>query len=178
MNIQIIRADISHAAAIASIGKNSFRKAFEHLFNNKEQLLEYLEYTYDPLKVARSLHKENNIFFLALADNEPAGFIKIKKHSLNEHIESGAQMELQKIYVHPNYQGQGIGYQLLHTVTSLALELKPDYIWLDTHISNAVAIRFYERNGFVKTGRHYFTIGNQTFEYHVMCLPVKQDILV
>jgi ribosomal protein S18 acetylase RimI-like enzyme len=81
-------------------------------------------------------------------------------------------MELQKIYVLGERQGKGIGSALLTEVKKIAKEGSPDYLWLDTHISNDQAIRFYEKNGFRKMGRYYFTIGSQTFEYHIMGLPV------
>ena len=40
---------------------------------------------------------------------------------------------------------------------NLAREIYPDYIWLDTPISNEKAIRLYEKNGFRKMGNYYFT---------------------
>jgi len=150
MSINIIRADVSHAAIIATIGKKSFRKAFENLFACKEELLEYLENTYCPVKLAKSLRKENNMYLLALLDGEPVGFVKIKKVSLNEHIEPVAQMELQKIYVLQEHHGHGVGTSLLNEVKSIAREVYPDYIWLDTHTSNENAIRFYEKMGLKK----------------------------
>lgn len=64
-NIKIIQADVSHAAIIATIGKKSFRNAFEGLFNNREELFEYLELTYDPVKLIKSIKKENNFYLLA-----------------------------------------------------------------------------------------------------------------
>lgn len=172
MYIKIIQADISHTAIIATIGKKSFRNAFEHLFKSREELFEYLEYTYNPVKLAKSIRKENNVYLLAFKEGEPAGFAKIKKHSLNDRIESGAQMELQKIYVLPEHHGSGVGTALLKEIKNLAREIYPDYIWLDTHISNENAVRLYEKNGFKKIGNYFFTIGTQTFEYYVMGLPV------
>lgn len=176
MSIKIIQADISHAASIVTIGKKSFRAAFEYMFNRKEELFEYLEYTYDPVKLAKSIRRKNNIYLLAFKEGEPVGFAKIKKHSLNDQIESGAQMELQKIYVLPEHHDSGIGTALLKEVKNLAREIYPDYIWLDTHISNENAVRLYERNGFKKMGRYFFTIGTQTFEYYLMGLPVAAGI--
>jgi diamine N-acetyltransferase len=172
MSVSVIRAGVSHAAVIATIGKKSFRRAFEHLFNCHEELFEYLEHTYDPVKLAKSIRKENNVYLLAWQDGEPVGFAKIKKHSLQEQIESGAQMELQKLYVLQEYHGIGAGTALLKEVKNLAKDDWPDYLWLDTHVSNEKAIRLYEKNGFKKIGRHFFTIGTQTFEFHVMGLPV------
>ena len=168
--LPVIRADVSHAAAIASIGKKSFRHAFEHLFESKETLFEYLEYTYDPLKLSKSIRKVNNLYFLVWYDGHPVGFAKVKKLSFNPHLASDIQMELQKIYVLPEYQGTGAGSLLMLAIKEAAREFSPEHIWLDTHVSNDKAIRFYERNGFRKIGRHQFLIGTQRFDYHVMAL--------
>jgi ribosomal protein S18 acetylase RimI-like enzyme len=170
----IIRADASHAATIATIGKKSFRDAFEHTFHSREELFEYLERTYEPVKLAKSIRKENNIYLLAWQDGEPVGFAKLKKHSLHDQIESISQMELQKIYVLPECRGKGGGRAMLKEIMALGAQAKPDYIWLDTPTSNLKAIRLYEEQGFTKIGKHFFTIGTQTFEYHVMSLSLEE----
>lgn len=172
MNIIITKANVSHAAIIASIGKKSFRKAFGQLFNRKEELSEYLEHTYDPVKLVKSLRKEGNVYFLAVKQNVPAAFAKVKINSLNEYIEPVAQMELQKLYVLPEYQGTGAGTALIKEVKRLAYDINPDYLWLDTYINNEKAIRFYEKNGFEKIGKDFFTIGTQTYNYYIMGMPV------
>jgi ribosomal protein S18 acetylase RimI-like enzyme len=81
-------------------------------------------------------------------------------------------MELQKIYILSYYHGSGAGQALLDAVIDLASKVQPDFLWLDTHIQNEKAIHFYERNGFRRGGKYLFTIGTQTFEYYLMCLPV------
>ena len=172
MSTTIIRADISHAASIGSIGKKSFSNAFSYLFKSKEELVEYLEYTYNPAKIARSILKESNIYFVAMLEDIPVGFVKVKLDSLNEQIESVSQMELQKIYVLPGYHGNGAGSALLNAVLKLANETCPDYLWLDTSSGNEGAIRLYERNGFRKIAKTYFTIGTQMFEYYLMAQPI------
>jgi ribosomal protein S18 acetylase RimI-like enzyme len=175
MNIKIVRANSFHAETISSIGRQSFRDAFGHLFNDRKTLTEYLDYTYNVNKITRSINKENNIFFVAFLENVPVGFAKVKKHSLNEQIGSIAQMELQKIYVLSYYHGSGAGAALMQAVLDLADQVKPDFIWLDTHIGNSKAIRFYEKFGFIQSSKEYFTIGAQSFEYYLMCLPVAVE---
>ena len=172
--IKIIQADITNAASIATIGKKSFRTAFDHLFTIKEELTAYLEFAYDPVKLAKSIRKENNLYLLAYVEGKPVGFAKLKKHSLNELIVSPVQMELQKIYVLAEYQGRGVGAALMNEINNLAHEERPDSVWLDTYISNEKAIHFYGKYGFKKIGRHYFTIGSQTFEYYVMELRITE----
>ena len=172
MRIRIITADPSHAATISAIGKQSFGQAFGHLFKSKDELNDYLNYAYRTEKIAAGIKKTNNVFFLAFIEGVPVGFAKVKKYSLNDQFESVAQMQLQKIYVLPYYHGSGAGAALMEAVIDLANELKPDLIWLDTYIGNAKAIRFYEKYGFRKSGKQYFTIGTQTFEYDLMSLPI------
>ncbi len=173
MNLEIITADTSHVEAISYIGKKSFAVAFENLFNKKEELREYLDYTFNETKLLASIHKENNIYFVALMNNEAVGFAKIKKYSLNQEIDSIAQMELQKLYVLPGQQGSGAGCALMDEVIQLAKQLQPDYLWLDTHVDNSKAISFYKKNGFRNQGKYHFIIGTQTFQYYVMALPVE-----
>jgi diamine N-acetyltransferase len=172
INISIIKANAAHAPAIAGIGRQSFSDAFGPLFNSRKELQEYLDYTYATPKVASSLHKESNAFFLALANERPVGFVKLKKNSLNAQIDSLAQTELQKLYVLKEFHGTGAGAGLMRSAIQLAREERSEHLWLDTHIGNSRGIRFYEKNGFYICGRHYFTIGTQTFEYHVMDLEI------
>ncbi len=175
MSIQIQNAKPSDAEAISRIGRQSFTDAFGSLFVKQNDLQDYLDYTYAVSKIAGSINKSNNAFFLARENGEPVGFAKAKKHSLNEQIKSFAQMELQKIYVLKDHHGSGAGARLLESVLSLAEQLRPDHVWLDVHIGNHRAIRFYEKNGFGITGKHFFTIGSQQFEYHLMSLTLNPN---
>ena len=174
MSIQIIQADTTHAEAIARIGAAAFTHSFRCLFYSKKELSEYLRYTYNAEKIRASLHKSRNVYFVALLNDEPIGFAKVKRDSLHESLVTGSQMELQKIYVLPEYQGLGAGRTLMKTVRQFASLVQPDYLWLDAHVANSRALRFYEKAGFVKGGKHFFRIGAQVFAYFMMCLPVKQ----
>src|ERR1700730_10566786 len=166
MTIEILTATPDDAPAISHIGRNAFRDAFANLFNSKKELDDYLEYTYSVDKLAESIQKQNNVFLLSIADGKPAGFVKLKKHSLNEQLDTVFQAELQKIYVLKQFHGTGVGSSLMKAALRLVEAIEPDCLWLDTHVSNLRAIRFYEKYGFKKAGLHYFTIGSQTFEYH------------
>ena len=174
--LSIIKANSSHAEIISHIGRSAFRQAFEHLFESREELQQYLDHTYDIDKLAVSLNKENNIYFLALLDELPVGFAKLKKHSLNQQIDIFGQTELQKIYVLFEHHGAGAGDALLQECINLAREVQADELWLDTHFSNGRAIRFYERHGFKKQDKYFFTIGTQQFEYDLMTLNIKSTV--
>ena len=173
MRIEIIKAKTEHAPAIAYIGRTAFKEAFAHFFHHSSELEEYLDYTYGVDKIAGSLRKENNVYFLATVEGLPVGFAKVRKHSLHDQLDSVFQSELQKLYVLKQYHGSGIGQSLMNAVTRFVGSFEPECLWLDTLVQNSRAIRFYERNGFVKSGTDHFTIGSQTFKYFLMAMPVS-----
>jgi ribosomal protein S18 acetylase RimI-like enzyme len=65
------------------------------------------EYVDEPLKDLTKLKPPNGIIYLLVVDDNIAGMGSIKK--LNEDIG-----EIQRMYIHPNYQGRGFGKQMLN----------------------------------------------------------------
>ena len=137
--------------------------------------IQIIDYRPSIPKIRSSINKIHNAFFLALVNGRPVGFVKLKKYSLNSLIDSISQMELQKIYVLKEYHGTGAGAGLMKAAIDLARKEDLEYLWLDTYVGNARGICFYEKNGFEVCGRHYFTIGTQTFEYYVMTKVLAED---
>lgn len=55
-----------------------------------------------------------------------------------------AQSQLDQLFLHPDFQGQGIGLALLNH----AKDILPHGMWLRSAEKNYRAIRFYEKSGF------------------------------
>jgi len=71
--------------------------------------------------------------------------------------------EIEKLYVHPPFQGHGIGRKLL-------LEIKEqfgDKFWLYTWVRNK-SVGFYQKFGFKNIGLHSFKFGDDTIENYVL----------
>jgi ribosomal protein S18 acetylase RimI-like enzyme len=161
------------AEIIASIGRRSFQDAFAGFFHIQTEFHQYLEYTYDSQKITASLVKPNNVFFLCRFKGVPAGFAKLKLQSLNSKITGRRQSELQKLYVLGTYQGSGVADALMKEVKEKVAQVRPENLWLDVLVQNTRAIRFYQKHGFARQDQHFFTIGTQLFEYHIMTLSVE-----
>lgn len=67
---------------------------------------------------------------------------------------------LSKIYVHPKFQGKGIGQAALQFVENYAKEQGADFIQLTVNKYNTRTIAIYERFGFERVKEAVFDIGN------------------
>jgi GNAT superfamily N-acetyltransferase len=107
---------------------------------------------YSPEAIAREL-SEGVIWETAWLDGELIGF-----HSCT--VESGiSRLKLNKLYLLPEYQGQGFGQQLLHRVQQLAGQVGARQVWLQVNKQNARAIRAYKRAGYTMDRPAVFNIG-------------------
>lgn len=166
MNIR--RAQIEHAEFIALLGRVTFTETFGHLFADPNDLLTYLDQTFGVQKIRRSLGKENNVFWIALDDDLPVGYAKLKLNSPSSFMDEDSICQLQKIYVLKDFLAKKIGRALQDQLFNHAKEKGFDKIWLSVLKSNKRAIRFYEKNDFVFIGNHSFEIGKEKFDFQAM----------
>ena len=85
-----------------------------------------------------------------LTDALTEGLPKREAYVIGEPVQGYLAMEAEIAHIHGFYvsaKGQGLGKALLDHVKD-----GRDYLRLNTHAANAHAHRFYEREGFVKTG--------------------------
>lgn len=89
----------------------------------------------------------NGHIFFAIVDEQAIGTITLMK------LDKGTY-ELSKMCVTPEYQGQGIGEQLLDKAISFASRRGAQTIMLLTNLNLKAAIQLYEKKGFKKTGKN------------------------
>jgi len=173
MATDIRRADDRDAATIALLGRVTFTETFGYLFHNHAcDLRAYLDATFDVAKIADSLCKPQNAYWLAIVRGLPVGYAKLKYPSPppGQHTKDAAQ--LQKIYVLREFLGMRIGRDLLTPLMETA-DARSSLVWLDVLRENDHAIRFYERHGFAAIGDDTYTIGAQSFLFALMARPTR-----
>lgn len=145
------------AAAIAAVGSRSFVWAFGHLFP-EDVLGRYLERTYSVAKLASSLAKPGNTFFVAERDGALQGFLKLK-------AEPGNVWQTQKLYVEPEVVQAGLGKALMAAGLDLMRARGAESTWLLVYRENARAHRFYLAHGFQEAGLETHAIEGIEVEY-------------
>lgn len=156
------------AQFIALLGRMTFTETFNHLFRDKNDLLAYCNRTFSVEKIKSGIKNPNNIFYIALVNELPAGYAKLKLNSKIKFIQSENICQLQKIYVLNDFRSLKIGLKLQNLLIEKAKENKFNEIWLSVYKGNERAISFYKKSGFKNIGAHKFQIGKENFDFIAM----------
>jgi diamine N-acetyltransferase len=173
MKIEVKKAQFEDAPYISLLGRITFTETFGHLFPIQEELDTYLNDTFSVEKIRSSIMKENNVFWLALADDLPIGYAKFKKKSWFDDADREAVSQVQKIYILKDFLKLKLGFNLYQHIENEAISLNSKSLWLVVLETNDRAIQFYEKVGFEKTKRHFFDIGSQHFQFELMVKKMK-----
>ncbi len=171
--ITIRRATIKDSESISFLGKKTFDESFGYLFNDRRDLIGYLDATFSSLKIKNSIDKSHNIYWLVVDDDLPIGYAKLQLNAPSEFINDDKVCKLQKIYFLKSYVSQGIGSRLQEEVFNLAIKQGYTSLWLSVLKENEKAISFYERKNYKIVGEHLFTIGKQNFDFWVMAIQLS-----
>ncbi len=160
MNIKISRATINDAAVLEALSKKTFYETFTGTCTDVD-MQAFLQQYYNAEKIKEELLEEMNLFFLALMDDAPAGYILMKEDYNNfEMMRKWKAMELKRIYVDKDFHGSGLAQLMMHFIEDFAKENKYEVVWLGVWEHNLRAKKFYEKCGFTDSGfTHDFPIG-------------------
>ena len=166
--VEVRLANPSDAGYIALLGRITFSETFGNLFHDPLDLLTYHERTFSVEKITKGLLNPKNIFWLALVDDLPVGFAKLKLNSQTQFLSSENVCQLQKIYVLRDFLSMKIGLDLQNKLLVKAKESGFEKIWLSVLETNDRAINFYKKNDFIIVGNHDFQIGKENFDFIAM----------
>lgn len=76
--INIRKADIDDVITISKLGRITFSDTFESFFNDKNDLLDYLEDIFSEKRIHDSILKAESIYWIAFYDSIPIGYAKVK----------------------------------------------------------------------------------------------------
>ena len=116
---------------------------------------------YAPERIREQLDDPHHAWWVARQNHVLVGFA----HALRD--ETGCKLD--KLYVHPANQRQGIGAALLRAIENWAQQQQMCHLWLQVNRGNAQAIRAYEKYGFHIIASRVFDIGGGfVMDDHVM----------
>jgi ribosomal protein S18 acetylase RimI-like enzyme len=171
MRIDIRKASLEDAQVLALLGRVTFDDAFAHLFADQAALRRYYDDAFSVPGTRRDLLAEDTVFWLALVEELPAAYAKLRKDKTHECLNGQNAAYLQRIYVMKHFSHLGIGNQLMEQVVEEA-RLRNDRLWLEVWNGNHRAKNFYFRWGFEGVGRVPVAFAQHQFIFDILAKPL------
>ncbi|WP_421084284.1 GNAT family N-acetyltransferase [Rothia nasimurium] len=153
------------AAELAVLSATTFSETFTYY--PPEDLATYLAEAYTEEGYAREIASPDYGIWVAEQDGSLIGYVVAGSAHLPHPELKGADGEIRRLYVRSEYQGQGLGSQLLEKALQWLLKDNDQRtLWLGVWSENYGAQRLYSRYGFERVGDYYFEVGaTRDFEF-------------
>lgn len=155
MTVDLIKAELKDVDLLHHVCTTAYTQHFTNQWETRAALEQYLANSFSADRLTKDILDPGTTYYLIYADDQPAGFVK-----LNDQLKEAGQaslypeaMELERIYMLAAAKGTGVGKLAMEKIEAIAREKQKPAIVLYVVNVNETAIRFYERNGFVKTGK-------------------------
>lgn len=159
--IHIRQATADDAKLLTDLAYTTFWDAFAHHPKNApDDLAHYMRQAFNLEQTTEELADPKSVFLIAEMDGKAAGYAKLIFDTTEPDIVAEWPIELNRLYSHQEYLGQGVGQALMDACFARAVEAGRDVMWLGVWEYNPRAQRFYEKNGFEIVGKHTFQLGS------------------
>lgn len=174
MKIKIEPVKPTDLKQLIEISRNTFKATFLRA-NNKQNLEKYLKKQLSTVQLAMELDNLNSKFYFVKLGVKIVGYLKLNMAGAQTEATYPQALEIQRIYILPEYQRMGIGNQLLMFTIQRAKRLSKKLIWLGVWEQNVKAQRFYSKAGFVRTAEHSFRIGDEVQTDWIMIKKLEES---
>jgi ribosomal protein S18 acetylase RimI-like enzyme len=154
-------ANANDAQSIAAIGTEVFTITFGHSLS-RHDLETYLKEAYSVSAISNDLNDPlKHVIVACNKSGQVVGFAQLTQGSSEPCVANAERpIELQRLYVHQDSHGLGVGKSLIQKAEDFARALNFMTMWLGVWEENFKAQMVYEKAGYVKVGHHDFKMGD------------------
>ena len=164
--MRLIRpAEQRDVTMLAALARETYSRAFGHSFSTQD-LATQLETKFSESYFAQTLGRDT--ILLAEENGHLVGYGQFGTVSIAVAAATTQDGELQRLYVHPNSQRQGIGRALIEAALAHPRLAGAETIYLDVWDQNPGAQRLYESFGFKVVGKNPFVIDSRAVGYDLL----------
>ncbi|WP_420627980.1 GNAT family N-acetyltransferase [Candidatus Leptofilum sp.] len=159
MGVSVRRAATgADAIAIAEISHRGFLAAHQQAFTERDMRY-YLSETFNPQQIIAEMGNPHIRFLVAEVRNKIVGTVRLSKKPPPHPIRLPAPMELSRLYLYPQWTGQGVGSALMLQALGTVPAAGFKSCWLSVWERNGRAIEFYHRWDFRPIGTEILHVG-------------------
>ena len=145
--VAIEQVTINDIDTLLNLSRQTFFDAFAHL-NNAADMERYAANAFTKERFGKELNHPDSRFYFAVVDGIVAGYLKLNYATAQTELQDPNALEVERIYILQQYQGQQIGKHLINFTIDTAVTQNLGYIWLGVWEHNNKAISFYKSKGF------------------------------
>lgn len=149
MTVEIRPATTEDVEEVRRVSERAWYEAHAPIIG-EDATREFLDRYYDPETLRAVIDDRARILDVAVTGGDVVGFV-----SGGPDEESPETFHLNRVYVHPDRWGQGIGRRLVEHVETKVARRGQEQILLGVMAENERAIRFYESAGFDRQKEFY-----------------------
>jgi diamine N-acetyltransferase len=160
--IDIQTIGIADVEILSEVATRAYFDHYTHLWHDGGTW--YAHKCFNIKQLTEELSDEKNLFFLAVFNENPVGFLKLRpENQLAE--QAGNGFEIERIYLSKEATGKGVGRKLMEFTIEMTRQQGKNYVWLKAMDSSKDAIRFYESLGFEICGTSHLDFEQMKTEY-------------
>ncbi len=158
-NLTYKKCDVNDLELLTTISRDTFIEAYEK-DNNPDDFKTYIDsaFNYEQMKI--EFDNPNSEFYFIYLEKSLVGYFKLNQNETQGEPFGNNSLEIARIYLLKEFQGQQIGNNCLLKILELAKKYDKNWVWLSVWQLNTAAILFYERFGFKKFDIQVFYVGN------------------
>ena len=157
--LRISQINIQQVHLLQKTSIETFSLAFAK-DNTPENLVDYYGKSFSIEALLEQINDLNSRFYFIYDEDKLAAYFKINIGESQTEIGANDGMELERLYIYPEHQSKKIGAFIVNEVKIKALLEDKKYIWLGVWENNLRAIKFYQKQGFIKFDSHIYYLGN------------------
>ena len=158
--ISFIMVSLADVPGLLLLARRTFYNSFAE-DNTAENMQKYLEEELSMEKLTAEVSDPSTEIYFTEQDGQTAGYLSLHYACDPEDSANRNCLKIERLYVRNEFQGMGIGQEMLNFAVEKARIIPVDYLCLGVWERNYRAIRFYEKNGFVQTGTCIFVLGEE-----------------
>jgi GNAT superfamily N-acetyltransferase len=172
--IRLTEPDQRDVPILSELGSQTFVQSYGSALD-AAQLSRYVLEAFSEVCIARELLDSDIHYLLAWDHDRACAYSKLMPspvpESLSRSLCPAQAVELKRLYVIPEYWGQGVGATLMEALLDWASAHHYQSMWLRVWEKNERAIAFYQRWGFRHVGQEPYCVGNCSETVWLMVRP-------
>ena len=158
--MRFTRITLDDLERLRAFAERTFRIAFEQ-DNDPERFEAYCQKSFSVQQIHKELRHSASQFWFAWEGETLAGYLKLNFDEHPKQLGSLQTVKVERLYVDPALQSQGIGGKMLDFALEKAREVQAEWIWLSVWQVKPRSIQFYQRCGYEIFGEETFWLADE-----------------